>query len=91
MSTRRPTKAEMVKQFASTRAGYSPAKGDVIRWSEVRNGRRQTYQGKVQTTHADRWLVMVGPGRLHSLTRPAWDATGVVVEAAAHRRLVLAV
>lgn len=68
-----------------------PAKGDTIRWTEQRNGRKRTYVGTVERAHPDRWLVKVGPGNLHSLTRPNWAATGVVVEpaTAARPRLVL--
>ncbi len=66
-----------------------PAKGDTIRWSEHRNGRNRTYAGKVQTAHPDRWLVMVGPGRLHSLARADWDATGVVVETSRPRMVAV--
>ncbi len=62
------------------KAVRDPRKGDVISWSELRNGRRQTYSGKVQTVHPDRWLVMVGPGRLHSLAREDWEATGEITQ-----------
>lgn len=71
------------------KAVLDPAKGDLISWSEYRNGRRRTYTGKVVTVHADRWLVKVGPGRLHDLRRPAWEATGVIVESAVKPQLVL--
>jgi len=63
----------------------TPCEGDKVRWSERRNGRRQTYTGTVLHAHSDRWLVKVGPGRLHNLTRPVWDATGVVVESSRPR------
>lgn len=68
-----------------------PRKGDKIRWTEQRNGRKRTYSGTVHAAHPNRWLVNLGAGRYYSLGRAEWAATGVVVEPAtdARPRLVL--
>jgi hypothetical protein len=71
--------------MASVARIQDPREGDKIRWTERRNGRRQTYTGTVHTAHEDRWLINLGAGRYYNLTRPVWDATGVVVESSRPR------
>lgn len=69
----------------------TPERGDTIRWTEHQPGSKpRIYTGEVQTVHPDRWLVKVGPGKLHDLRRPAWEATGEIVASAPQQVLVAA-